>query len=48
MCKNCHEPQDQGDGQIDLIDGLCDCCREHQERMTLLTYDIDFDYSMNH
>ncbi len=34
----------------DGIDDLCDCCREHQELVTVLTqdYQCDFDYSMNY
>lgn len=47
-CKNCLEPEIQPDGIIDLIDGLCDHCREKKEFAAILTKDLiesmDFDY----
>jgi len=47
-CKSCLEPETQPDGVIDLIEGLCDYCREKQEYGKILTQDLiesgDFDY----
>jgi hypothetical protein len=49
-CSNCHEPEETPDGIIDLQDGLCDACREHNELILVINQDIrrsyDFDYSM--
>jgi hypothetical protein len=39
-CKNCLEPEIQPDGIIDLIDGLCDHCREMKEYGAILTHDM--------
>ena len=39
-CKNCLELQIQPDGIIDLIDGLCDHCREHKELVAILNRDL--------
>lgn len=51
-CKNCLDPQETPDGIIDLDEeGLCDSCREHREKMEILSEDMkqsmDFDYGMN-
>ena len=47
-CKNCLEPEMNELGRIDLIDGLCDYCREHKEYAAILTLDLiesgDFNY----
>lgn len=47
-CKSCLEPEIQPDGIIDLIDGLCDYCREKKEYAAILTLDLvesmDFYY----
>lgn len=51
-CVNCGDPIESAEGIIDLDEnGLCDCCRERQERMAVLADDIrrsgDHDCSMN-
>lgn len=49
-CKNCLEPEIQPDGIIDLIDGLCDHCREKKEFAAILNLEynsFDMEETMN-
>lgn len=50
-CSICDCPQETAEGAIDLVDGKCDACRDHIDKMNILMEEIvrsgDFDYSMN-
>lgn len=39
-CLNCLEPELSPLGLITLSNGLCDCCREHLEKIKLVEQEI--------
>jgi len=51
-CVRCGDVADDDGGVIDLVDGMCECCRDHLEWVAVVVSDDvrygDFDYSLNY